>query len=118
MSGIIYIDGVPQEFTGNLWDYAGMNIHRVDGPAIIWRDGATEWYLNGKNHRVGGPAFEGVSGYKAWIINGKRHREDGPAIECTDGTRYWCLNGKDYSFEDFLKQLPEEDAVMVKLTWG
>jgi hypothetical protein len=91
---IIYINGKPEEFIGNK-DYKGRIIHRVDGPALIFDNGSKFWYLNGECHR-----------------------EDGPAVITADGTISWYLNGDYYSFEDFLKQLPEEDAVMVKLTWG
>ncbi len=92
---MIYIDGVLEEFSGDLNDYMDRNIHRVDGPAIIWGDGREDWYLNGELHRV-----------------------DGPAIIWGNGDKEWYLTGEWYSFEEFLRMLPEEDAVMVKLTWG
>jgi hypothetical protein len=140
--GVIYIDGIPEAFTGNLLDYNRRNIHRDGGPAISWDDGRQDWYINGKPHRVDGPAITLATGAQQWYQNGKLHREDGPAIIWDDGNvswyindrlhredgpaiewvggvlRTWALNGKKYSFEEFLKQLPEEDAVMVKLTWG
>jgi hypothetical protein len=92
--GMIYIDGVPEEYTGKLDDYTERNIHREDGPAIEWDDGCTEWRVRGQRHRI-----------------------DGPAVEWLDGTRYWCLNGVHWSFNDFLKQLPEEDAVLLALAY-
>jgi hypothetical protein len=69
--GMIYINGIPEEFTGHLDDYTGRNIHRVDGPAIDW----------------------------------------------VDGRKAWCIAGLYYSFEDFLKQLPEEEAMLLALEW-
>jgi hypothetical protein len=119
MSGIIYIDGVPEKFTRNIIDYADRNVHREDGPAVIWPDAAKEWWVNGKRHREGGPAFEGIDGYKAWYLNGKLHREDGPAIEIgTMGYNEWHLNGVFYySFKEYLKQLPVEKAVLLALEW-
>jgi hypothetical protein len=71
MTGILYIDGVPERFDGDWLKYTEKNVHRVDGPAVIWD-----------------------SGHKAW-----------------------CINGIYYSFEDFLKQLPEEEAILVALEW-
>lgn len=32
-------------------------LHRVDGPAIEWNNGAIEWWLNGNRHREDGPAL-------------------------------------------------------------
>ena len=69
-------------------------LHREDGPAVEYYDGAKEWCLNGKFHRTDGPAIENNDGYKDWYLNGERHRTDGPAIECADGTKHWWLNGE------------------------
>lgn len=30
--------------------------HRIDGPAIIWRDGDMFWKQYGERHRIGGPS--------------------------------------------------------------
>jgi hypothetical protein len=64
--------------------------HRLDGPAIEWKDGTKLWYINNKYHREDGPAIEWMSGTKKWYINGLCHREDGPAVEWCDGTKEWC----------------------------
>lgn len=55
-------------------------IHREDGPAIEYANGAKEWWLNGKKHRIDGAAiehinirdpFEGkVYTAKEWWVNG------------------------------------------------
>jgi hypothetical protein len=50
----------------------------------------------GQLHRTDGPAIEYKDGTKEWFINGKRHREDGPAVEYYTGTKFWYLNGKRY----------------------
>jgi len=55
-------------------------LHREDGPAIIWLSGDKEWFLNGKRHRQGAPAIE-FAEVKVWYIDGKKHREDGAAVE-------------------------------------
>ena len=41
----------------------------------IWRN------PTGLVHREDGPAIEYADGAKAWYINGTLHREDGPAVE-------------------------------------
>lgn len=45
-------------------------IHRLDGPAIIAKNGRKEWYINGKLHREDGPAKEYRDGHKEWYLNG------------------------------------------------
>ena len=98
-------------------------IHREDGPAIVYAKGNTEWYLNGKLHRDGGPAQDwsnlepgagvwyqhgkrhrvGAPAMKwskdqnmaeYWYINGEMHREDGPAIDYGDGKGIWAKHDK------------------------
>ena len=32
-------------------------LHREDGPAVIYADGKKVWYINGKLHREDGPAL-------------------------------------------------------------
>ena len=76
------------------WRLPDDKLHRVDGPAIEWANGAKEWWVNGKLHRVGGPAVEWANGDKWWHVNGKRHRVDGPAIEYANGDKWWYVNGE------------------------
>jgi hypothetical protein len=44
-------------------------LHREDGPAAEYYQGAKTWALNGKKHRLDGPAIESADGYKAWWVN-------------------------------------------------
>ena len=44
--------------------------HRLDGPAVEWRDGTKLWYRHGLSHRVNGPACEWSNGTYRWSING------------------------------------------------
>ena len=76
-------------------------LHRIDGPAIEYGDGSKEWYVDGKRHRLDGPAVEDANGSKYWFVDDKRHRLDGPSIERANGSKYWYLNGE---------QLPSEDV--------
>jgi hypothetical protein len=75
-------------------------LHRVDGPAVVWKNGDTEWYYEGKLHRLDGPAvkkkgytawyhhgdleakvhIDGTDITQSWYHEGRLHREDGPAI--------------------------------------
>ncbi len=55
-------------------------LHRTNGPAVIWADGTKYWYHNGLRHRTDGPAVEWAGGRKEWWQNGLRHRTDGPLL--------------------------------------
>lgn len=68
-------------------------LHRVDGPAVTYKDGSCSWWLHGKRHREGGPAIEELKvGVCAYYFEGKLHREDGPAIIDSKG-KEWFLHG-------------------------
>jgi hypothetical protein len=69
-------------------------LHREDGPAVEWADGAKEWYLDGKLHREGGPALEGFSGHEEYWFKGSLHRKDGPAVVHADGHEEYWVDGK------------------------
>ena len=56
---------------------------------------------SGRLHRENGPAVEWDDGAKSWYINGKRHREDGPAIEYSNGAKSWCINGGSLTEDEF-----------------
>ena len=84
------------------WFYNG-ELHREDGPAVEYVDGAKKWYKHGELHRDDGPAIEYADGENEWYKNGKRHRDDGPAIEWADGDKAWYLNDIRYTEADFLK---------------
>jgi len=82
--------------------------HRVDGPAIEYKNGDEQWYRDGKLHRENGPAKVTTDKYldtsfklvyystktKRWCLNGKLHRVDGPAVEYYNGDKAWYLNGR------------------------
>ena len=79
--------------TRRYYNSAGQ-VHRDEGPAVEYWDGAQEWYQNGRLHRTNGPAAEYADGDKHWYQNGLRHRTDGPAIEWGDGDKWWFLHGR------------------------
>ena len=75
-------------------------LHREDGPAIEYADGAKEWYIDGKLHREDGPAIITSGGKEYWLLNGIKHRDDGPAIfHRSCGKNFWYINGKDITKE-------------------
>ena len=51
-------------------------LHRIDGPAIIWSDGGADWYINGSRHRTDGPAVIGSDGDQYWYIHGNQLTEE------------------------------------------
>lgn len=71
------------------------NLHRTDGPAVVYPDGQEMWYFNGERHRIGGPAcYGGLPGATAWYHCNRLHREDGPALVQADGSEDWFLFGE------------------------
>ena len=73
---------------------AAGQLHREEGPAIVYNDGTEKWYQNGKLHREDGPAVTYKNGTKIWFKHGKRHRTDGPAAEYYNGAVNWFLDDK------------------------
>ena len=58
-----------------------------------------EWYKNGKLHRINGPAIEYKNGCKKWYRNGILYKECGPDIVYNRIKKKWFINKKimDYS---------------------
>ena len=80
---------------------AAGQLHREEGPAIVYNDGTEKWYQNGKLHRDAGPAIEYASGVKEWRINGQRHRDAGPAVIWANGRKEWYYKGVRYEKSDY-----------------
>ena len=83
--------------------------HRLDGPAIEWKNGTKHWWVEGKRHRLDGPAVEWKSGSKEWLVDGRRHRLDGPAIELEDGTKHWFVDHKLLPTKEVEEWIEEND---------
>lgn len=77
-----------------VWRNEKGELHREDGPAIEYNDGAKSWWVNGKRHRENGPAIIFADGSRQWYIDGKIHRIDGPAIELANERKEWWFNDK------------------------
>lgn len=49
----------------------GGRLHRSQGPAIFFRNGAEEYWVKGRLHRIDGPAIVHPNGDKEYWVNGK-----------------------------------------------
>ena len=59
----------------------------------------TRWYYNnaGQLHRTDGPAIEYPNGAKFWVQNGMLHRTNGPAVVYTNNELQWWIHGEHMS---------------------
>jgi len=73
--------------------YQHGQLHRSDGPALVYPDGSEEWYQFGQLHRDDGPAVTDSAGSQFWYQSDELHRDDGPAVEEADGTRAYFRQG-------------------------
>lgn len=62
-------------------------------PAIVYSDGTTMYYLDGKLHNTKGPAAIYPDGTTMYYVNGELHNTNGPAAIYPDGTRMYYING-------------------------
>ena len=91
-------------------------LHRTDGPAILYADGGEEWYQNDELHNPNGPAVifpggsdENFQPKKEWWIHNERHRTDGPAVIHFDGSiEYWEQNDQVPVPEDWWQNIIEQ----------
>jgi hypothetical protein len=60
----------------------------------IDKNGTERWYFNGQLHREDGPAVIYADGTQMWYRNGKPHRTDGSAVIYADGIKLWYRNGQ------------------------
>ena len=103
---------------GKCWFRYGKR-HREDGPAIIHPNSAQQWFLYGKRHRTDGPAIIYSDGSEEWYIHDMCHREDGPAIRTVNGNIAWYLNGRFYEFDEWCEELnkTDEEKALLKLEY-
>jgi hypothetical protein len=107
---------------GDQYWYKNGKLNRDDGPAIEKTNGEKHWYQMGLRHRVGGPAAMLSNGDNGWWLNGKFHREDGPAIERkSDGVKEWYLNGTKFTeatFNEAMKLKPVHSISGTTEAWS
>lgn len=81
---------------------------------------STSYFKNGFLHSYGGVPAESNNQADQWFLNGLPHREDGPAVIYKNpvlGKYYYYLNGVEHKFEEYLKLIPEENAIVVTLKY-
>ena len=96
-------------------------LHRTDGPAVVWGNGTHQWYYHGKFHREDGPAITYSCGTRKWYSHGKLSRTDGPAVEDPDGSYGWWLCGIPYeTFHKWLMYTPisPEEKTRLMILYG
>ena len=83
-------------------------------------DGSKIWRQGINLHRLDGPAIEYPDGTKFYYQNDLLHRTDGPAVEYKNSYTYWYMAGVPYSFDEFLEltTISPEDKCMLKLIYG
>jgi hypothetical protein len=79
--------------SNSLIDYAESK--KITGCLRLKRE-AFYWYKEGKLHRIDGPAIEYRNGTKFWYLKGLMHRIDGPACEYSDGRIAWHIEGEEF----------------------
>lgn len=83
------------------WFNSDGELHRTDGPAVVYSDGMVIWYLNGKRHRTDGPAMTLSTGTEYWYVNDELHRLDGPAQKQFNGLCRYFIHDVEYSAKEF-----------------
>jgi len=77
-------------------------LHRLDGPAVEFKDGTKYWYINGNNHRNIDPSNQWQYRIKYWCFKDKAHRIGGP---CSSAFSWWFIHGKEYSKEGYYNKV-------------
>lgn len=93
-TGIVHISNSEKQY----WENG--QLHRIDGPAIIYSSGDKFYYQHSKLHRKDGPAIDS-DGAKYWFVNGKRHRTDGPAVILPGGYSEFWINDQKYTKQSY-----------------
>lgn len=98
------------------WHRNGV-LHRENGPALTFRNGAEGYYRDGVPHREDGPALTfgagvervrrrgesphedrvslaAIDGVEAYFRNGLLHRKGGPALTFSNGWEFWYHDGE------------------------
>ena len=76
-----HVDVSPRTGTRRYYNSKGQ-LHREEGPAVVFSGGSCEWWQNGVLHRT-----------------------DGPAVEYADGNKEWWINGVEYTKQEYRTQL-------------
>ena len=75
-----------------------MSLCFYPGPTMIRLEigsyGGKWWFLHNVHHRLNGPAINYRDGQKVWYVNGKCHRTTGPAVIFANGLVEYWVNGR------------------------
>ena len=93
-AGLVELNGVFKYPAGYVAYYKNGQLHRDDGPAVVWADGTAIFYKNGRLHRDDGPAVVCADGSVSYWKNNRLHRNDGPAVVWADGSEVYWKNGQ------------------------
>lgn len=100
---------------GNIVDFTGIiNSYFTETNETI----ATYSFKNGFLHSYDGNPAEISPTAKKWYFDGKLHKEDGPAIvynENYDSKSIYFIHGIAYSLKEYLKRIPEQNAILLSL---
>ena len=71
-------------------------------------------------HRLDGPAMITKDGGRSWWVNGRLHRLDGPALEFNDHIEWWANGVLCFNFKDFQVAggLSDMDIMVLRLKYG
>jgi hypothetical protein len=93
------------------WRLSNHQLHRTDGPALIYPDGETRYYVAGKLSRTDGPALIKNAGqHQEWWYQGRQHRLSGPAYISDDYESWFrdhklhCVTGAAVRFRNGIDQ--------------
>jgi hypothetical protein len=96
------LDGPAVEYKNGDFEYWENGLlHNINGPACIYKDSGIEYWTNGQLHNANGPAAVYRKTIEYWV-NGNLHNLDGPAITWKNGDREWYIDGIEYDPGDFL----------------
>ena len=64
------------EFGTKRWRNSKNQLHRKNGPAVIFTNGRMHWFINDKPHRIDGPALAwNVAKFWCWRLYGEDIRK-------------------------------------------
>jgi len=69
--------------------------------------GTRKYIDRGKVHKIDGPAEIYKDGTLIYRKHGNLHREDGPAVEYPSGRKMYYLDGNPITAEELLKRAPK-----------
>jgi hypothetical protein len=85
------------QYGDKIWKNEIGEYHRLDGPAIIRKNGSQYWYINDKSHRLDGPAYIGADGTQEWWIHD---------VNITNEVNKWMkCNNVSYPFDEEIQAL-------------